>query len=55
MGCDTVFSGLMHLLSPDLHFERLSRGSNQRGMERLVHIRLGHGNIVLEPAGDRLI
>ena len=42
----------MHFISPDLYLKRLSRMAQQGGMQRLVHVELGHGNVVLEPAGD---
>lgn len=39
----------------DLDFKRMSFRPDQRRMERLVHVLLWHGDIVLEPSGDRLI
>ena len=45
----------MHLKSTDLDLKGLSRRPDHRRVERLVHIGLGHCDIVLEPAGDRLV
>ena len=45
----------MHLKGPDLDLKRLAVAADQCGVQRLVHIRLRHGNIVLEPARDRLV
>ena len=55
MGCDTVFRGLMHLKSPDLDLKGHARTVHDRRMQRLVHVRLRHGDIVLETAGKRLV
>ena len=51
---NTVFRNLMHLLSPDLHLKGNAVPTDDRGMQRPVHIGLGGGNIILEPTGNRL-
>ena len=55
MGCDTVFRRLVHLKGPDLDLEGLAVGADQRGVQRLVHVLLGHGDVILEPARNGLI
>ena len=54
MGSHTVFCNMMHVPRTDLHLKRYAGPSDNGGMERLVHIRFGSGNIVLETAGDAL-
>ena len=55
MGRDSVFGRLMHLLRPDLDLKGLPGGPHQRRMKGLVHIHLGHGDVILEPARNRRI
>ena len=55
MGGNTVFRHAVHLEGPDLDLERLSVTANQCGMQRLVHICLGHGDIIFETSRNRLI
>ena len=43
----------VHLLGPDLEFHPLSLGADDRGMERLVEVRLRNADEILEPAGHR--
>ena len=45
----------MHVIGPYLNFKRLTSLSNKRSVKRLVHIGLGHCDIILEPAWYRLI
>ena len=45
----------MHLIGTDLDLKGLAVAADQRRVERLVHIGLRHGDIVLEASGDRLI
>lgn len=40
----------MHLLGADLDFDPLALGPDDRGMQALVAVGLGHGNIVFEAA-----
>ncbi|MNC30052.1 hypothetical protein D3C75_783240 [compost metagenome] len=44
----------VHLPRADLHFCRLSARTHHSGVQRLVHVRFGHGNIILETARHRL-
>ena len=55
MGRDTVFGSAVHLEGPNLDLEGLAALADQRGMQGLVHIRLRHGDIILEPAGNGLV
>ena len=55
MCSNTVLGSLMHLKGSNLNFKRLSIRSDQRGMQRLVHIWFGHCNIVLETSWNWLI
>ena len=47
---DALFGDAMHFLRADLHFKRLS-GVDHRRVQRLVEVRPGHGDVILEPAG----
>ena len=47
---DAVFGDLVHFLGADLHLERDAVCADDGGVERLVHIRLGRADIVLEAA-----
>ncbi|MNY57268.1 hypothetical protein D3C86_1934500 [compost metagenome] len=51
---DPEFCGTVHFPGTDLHFCRLSAGTYNCGVQRLIHICFGHGDIVLETAGHRL-
>jgi len=55
VGGDAVFGGAVHGQGPDLDLERDPLGADHRGMQGLVHIGLGHRDIVLEAAGHRLV
>ena len=55
MRSDTIFSSTVHVEGPDLDLERRTVVRDQRGMQGLVHIGFGHGDIILETAGYRLI
>ena len=44
----------MHLPRPDLDLKGDSLLVNNGSVQRLVHIGLGGGNIILEPVGDGL-
>ena len=52
---DTEFRDPVHLKGPDLNFKRFSLRADQRRVKGLVHIRLGHGDIVLETPRYRRI
>ena len=47
---DAVLGDLVHFLGADLHLERDAVRADDGGVERLVHIRLGRADIVLEAA-----
>src|SRR4051812_17033914 len=47
--CNAVFGCPMHVESADLHLEQLSAGAKDGRMKRLIRIRLGAGDVVLDP------
>ena len=53
VGGDTVFRNTVHLKSPDLDLQRLTVAIQHSSMQRLVHIRLRHSNIILKAARYR--
>ena len=55
MGSNAVLRRLVHLVSTYLDFKRLAAVSNQCRVKGLVHIGLGHGNIILETPRYRFI
>ena len=55
MGGDTVFCRPVHFKSTDLNFKGLAVRTDQCGVERLIHVRLRHGDVVLETSGNGLI
>ena len=48
---NAVFGLLVHLVGTNLNLERAGRRADNRRMERLVVIDLGHGDIVFKAAG----
>ena len=52
---NTIFCRLMHFIGADLDLERLTGRTDQCRMQRLVHIRLWHGDIILKSAWDRFV
>ena len=50
---DTVFRRIVHIPGADLHLKGHALFIQHGGVQRLVHVLLGGGNIVLEPVGDR--
>ena len=50
---DAELRRAVHVARADLDLQRLAARAHDRGVQRLVHVRLGHGDVVLEPAGDR--
>jgi hypothetical protein len=52
VGGDAVLRRLVHLVGTDLDLERLARGTDDRGVQGLVHVELGHGDIVFETPGS---
>ena len=53
VGGDPVLCGPVHLLGTDLDFQRAARWPDDRGVQRLIHIELGHRDVVLEPPRNR--
>ncbi len=51
---DAVLGPLVHAPGADLQLDRLAAGADDRGVQALVHVELGHRDVVLEPAGDRV-
>src|SRR5690606_17830495 len=49
---DAFFSHAVHLLGADLHLDALAARANHRRVERLVHVRLGQRDVVLEAPWD---
>ena len=49
MGGNAVFSGLVHIPGADLHLEGDTLRTDNGGVQTLVHIGLGGGDIILEP------
>ena len=49
-----VLRGLVHLLGADLHLHRLAGVRQHCGVQRLITVALGHRDVVLEPARERL-
>ena len=54
MGGNAVLGLLMHLVGSNLNLERTSRGADDRRVERLVVIDLGHGDIVFKATRHRV-
>ena len=53
VGRDTELGRAVHVLGADLDFEELSAGTEDRGVQRLVGVRLRAGDVVLDPLLDR--
>ena len=51
---DAEFGAAVHVPSANLDFDRLATGAHHRGVQRLVHVELRHGDVVLESAGNRV-
>ena len=51
---DAVLGAAVHVERADLEFDGLAVGADDRRVQRLVHVELGHRDVVLEPAGDRV-
>jgi hypothetical protein len=54
VGCDAVLGGAVHLLGADLDLERSARRPDDGGVQRLVHVELGHRDVVFESPRYRL-
>jgi len=55
MGRDAALGDLIHFLGPDLHLIDVAVARDDRGVKRLVEVRLRHGNVILKTARNRLI
>ena len=47
---DSVFGGVVHLPGADLHLKGDAFGADDGGVDALVHVRLGGGDVILETA-----
>ena len=45
----------MHLIGTDLYFKRLPVRTDDRGVQRLIHIGFRHGDVIFKSARNRLI
>ena len=54
MGGNAVFCGFVHFPGANLHLEGNALGADDGGVQALVHIGLGGGDIVLEPAWNQV-
>ena len=55
MGSDTVLGSVVHIQRSYLNLKGNALSADNSGMKRLIHIRLGSSDVVLEAVGDRLI
>ena len=55
VGSNTVFRRTVHLIGTDLYFKRLSVGTDQRRVQRLVIVWFRHGDIIFKTSGNRFI
>ncbi|MNG00272.1 hypothetical protein D3C84_832020 [compost metagenome] len=55
MGGDALVGHLIHELGADLHLDRHPVRPHQGGVQRLVAVGLGDGDVILEAAGARLV
>ena len=53
--CDTELCRTVHLEGTDLDLERYTVGADDRRMQRLVHVRLRHRDVILEAARNRSV
>ena len=54
VGGDAELGRRVHRVGPDLDLERLALGTDHRRVQALVHVELGHRDVVLEAPGQRL-
>ena len=55
VGGDAGLGDLIHFFGPDLDLVDIAVARDDRRVERLVHVGLRHGDVVLEAPGDRLV
>ena len=53
VGGDTVFGAVVHRVGADLDLDGLAVGADDRRVQRLVHVHLRGGDVVLEPPRHR--
>ena len=53
VGGDAPLGPLVHLAGADLHLDRLAHRADDRGVQALVEVELGHRDVVLEPPHHR--
>jgi hypothetical protein len=51
---DAELAGAVHLQRANLHFERITARAHDRCVQRLVHVGLGHRDVIFETPGQRL-
>ena len=49
---DPLLGNQIHVARPYLHFERLTAFGHDRRVQRLIEVRLRHGDVVLDPSGN---
>ena len=54
VGGDAVLGPAVHRVGADLQLDRLSARTDDRRVQRLVHVELGHRDVVLEPPRHRV-
>ena len=54
MSCNAIFTHAVHLFGSDLHLERTTRRTDDRGVQALVHIELWHRDVVFEAPWHRV-
>ena len=52
---NSIFSNVIHFVSTYLDFNRHAKRAKKHGMQRLVTVGLGNGNVILELARYRTI
>ncbi len=51
---DPLLGHIMHIPGADLDFHAIAEGADDGSMQRLVHVGLGHGDVVFEASRNRL-
>ena len=51
---DAFFSEMVHFPRADLNFYRAGKRADDGGMQRLIHVRLGRGDVIVKRAGNVL-
>ena len=53
MGGHAFFGQPVHFLGADLNLDALAARTDHRGVQALVHVGLGHGDVIFKTPGDR--